>query len=429
MKDNVGWLGKYFVCDGLENNSFIMDFKSNISNFINEKEIYYERLYSNSDSLLFYPKKNITKNGKSILLVSHELSRTGAPVVTLDTAKVLTNNGYFVTVISLSEGPLLEEFLDIGVPVVIMPDLKRIQYFKNESFQFFPKMDLDVFVNNFDITIMVTATLFNFVRRYFNLEKKIIWWIHEGSVSYEFLNVFMPKFITPNIKVVCGGEYAVKQLKQHGYHYYPTVLNYGVFDDSKLYKRKPRKDNKIRFLLAGSVGIRKGQLDLLDAIKELPSKYKDLVEFIFVGEPYEGDIIGIGIMNDIKNFSLKNNCVKIYKNIVREKLYELYETIDVLVLASLDDPMPVVATENFMLSNACLCSSNTGTSYYIEDGVNGFVFEAGNSKKLLEKIIYIVDNRDKLNDIRKRGRKIFDDYFDMKVFERNIIKLIEEKLL
>lgn len=425
QKNNI-WLGKYFVSDDESLTSFVDDFKKIIKKKSFQKDTVFERLYAASSSILFYPKKEFSGSKKNILLVTHELSRTGAPIVVLDTAKILVNNGYFVTVISLVNGPLLGDFLNIGVPVVIMPDMKAVQYFKSETCHFFRKMDLDLFVSNFDLTIVVTATLFNFVRRYFNSDKKIIWWIHEGSASYDFLDAFMPKTITPNIKVLCGGEYAVLQLKNRGYHYYTKVLNYGVFDDSKKFNKNEKETSKIRFLLAGSVGIRKGQLILLEAIKKLEEKYNENSEFVFVGDACEGDIRGIEIMDEIKEYASKNNNVTVYTSIPREELYQMYQTIDVLVLASLDDPMPVVATENFMLGNICLCSTTTGTSYYIEDSLNGFVFESGNSEQLKDKIVYIIEHENELDSIKQKGRKIYEDYFDIQIFEKNILKLVGE---
>ena len=421
------WLGKYFLFR-YSNGSFLNDFKKTICHKYNKKDIIFERLYASSSSVLYYPLNNICQSKRSVLLVVHELSRTGAPVVVLDTAKVLVKNGFFVTVISLKNGPLMKEFLNIGVPVVVMPDMLHVQYFKSETIHFFRKMDLDVFFNEFDLTIFVTATLFHFVERFFNSKKRIIWWIHEGSASYNLLNNFMPKNITSNIKVVCGGEYAVSQLKLNGYHYYPTVLNYGVFDDSKRYSKINRNDSKVRFLLAGSIGERKGQVVLLNAIKELSDYYLEQSEFIFVGEAYKGDVIGEEITEKIKEYSMLNPNVIFLSSVSREELYKLYRTIDVLVLASYDDPMPVVATENFMFENICLCTTSTGTSYYIEDGVNGFVFDTGDIDQLRKKIEYIVDHFGELNVIRKKGRKIFDDYFDIKIFEKNILKLIGDEV-
>ncbi len=429
VKQDEFSIEKYFVNENnIPSDNFIKDLKKLINNHINEEKIIDEPLYRSSINYIYYPSKSLTNNSKNILLITHELSRTGAPIVVLDTAKVLVKNNYFVTVISLKDGPLMEEFINIGVPVIIMPQMKYVQYLKSETCHFFDKMDLDIFVNHFDITIMVTATLYNFVRRYFNTRKKIFWWIHEGSESYNILDSGMPKNITPNIKVFCGGQYAADQLAIRGYHYYPNVLNYGVFDEAELGKKSSENNNKVRFLLAGTIGKRKGQLVLLKAIQKLTKKYQNKSEFIFIGDPYENDLEGMNIKQEIQEYAKEHANVKLYKSVSRTELYKIYDAIDVLVLASIDDPMPVVATENFMLGNICLCSNRTGTSYYIEDKENGFVFQSDNSDELYKKIIYIIDHKTDLEEIKKKGRQIYENYFEIGIFERKIMQLIQEEL-
>lgn len=417
---------KYFISElCFSKKEFIKKFNGLINTNVNKKNdgVVSDRLYANSSSQIYYPKKNIINNTKNILLITHELSRTGAPIVVLDTAKVLVKNGYFVTLITPQNGPLLKEFLDIGVPVIIMNEMKYIQYLVSETNNFVEKLDLDNFVNNFDLTIMVTATLYNFVRRYFNTNNKILWWIHEGAESYNILDSRMPKTITPNIKVLCGGQYAADQLKLRNYLYYPRVLNYGVFDEYKVIS-KPR-NKKVRFLLAGTIGKRKGQLILLQAIQKLPKEIQENSEFIFIGDPYENDLEGISIKEQLQEYATQHENVKLYQSVSRYELYKLYEEIDVLVLASIDDPMPVVATENFMLGNICLCSTQTGTSYYIENGVNGFVFQSGNSTDLSDKLSDIIKNKKELDKIKLNGRKIYDKYFEIGIFERKLLQIIQ----
>ena len=393
-------------------------------NLSSDKKIKYSYLNDETDSYIYFPKKDNKNDKKKILLVSHELSRTGAPIVVLDTAKVLVKNGYYVIVVSLKDGPLYTDFIDVGVPVVIMNKLRYVQYFKSEVLQFFDKIDLDYFVNNVDYTFMVTATLYNYVRRYFNTKNKIYWWIHEGSESYNILDPLMPKAIAKNVRVLCGGQYAANQLINRGYHYYPKVLNYGVFDEN-IVKEKRKKNDKVTFLLAGTIGKRKGQLIFLDAIKKLRDDERKQAKFIFIGDPYDGDIDGNNIKKEIKEFSDENDCVSLYSSIPREELYELYKNIDVLVLASIDDPMPVVATENFMLENICICSNQTGTSFYIVDGENGFVFQSNDSNHLSSKLSYIIGSKDRLDEIKKNGRKIYDRYFNIDRFEKNLLNLIQ----
>lgn len=60
---------------------------------------------------------------KKILLLSHELSYTGAPNSLLRIAKVLIKNNFYVEVWSLSDGSFKEEFNKNNIKVYI-PNLQ-----------------------------------------------------------------------------------------------------------------------------------------------------------------------------------------------------------------------------------------------------------------------------------------------------------------
>jgi len=301
--------------------------------------------------------------------------------------------------------------------------MKYVQYKRSDISLFLDYIILDTLIEQFDFNIFMTATLFNFVKRYFHKSNRILWWLHEGSESYNILGNLMPRNLSSNIEVFCGGKYVSLQLKNYGFNYQNEVLNYGIYDEY-VQKSKKQKD-KITFLLAGTIGSRKGQLILLDAIKKLPNSLKDQCRFLFVGDAYDNDIVGAEILLKLKEYEEKDQSIKIFPSMDREKLYSLYEEIDILVIPSIDDPMPVVATENFMLKNICLCSNLTGTSYYINDNENGFVFDLEDENALTEKIKYIIENKNNLNEIKNNGRKLYENEFDIKIFSNNLINIIK----
>lgn len=56
---------------------------------------------------------------KSILVFSHQLSRTGAPIVLLDLVRIMKKEGYKVAVISFMDGSLKEEYKKEEIPVLV----------------------------------------------------------------------------------------------------------------------------------------------------------------------------------------------------------------------------------------------------------------------------------------------------------------------
>ena len=59
------------------------------------------------------------KNNNEILLLSHELSRTGAPIVLRDLAVVLKEMGYSVLVVSFRDGELKEDYEKNDIPIMV----------------------------------------------------------------------------------------------------------------------------------------------------------------------------------------------------------------------------------------------------------------------------------------------------------------------
>jgi glycosyltransferase involved in cell wall biosynthesis len=321
-------------------------------------------------------------------------------MVVLDTAKVLLKNNYFVLVICPKSGPLLNDFLENGIPVLVEEDLLYVQYKKISTIYFSKYLAIDSIISQFDVSIFVSLTNYNIVKRYFNTQNKIIWWIHEGSESYKALVERIPENLPSNIQVYYGGDYSKNEAKSNGYFYPSEILNYGVVDE---YKKKDKiNSKKIIFLIAGTICIRKGQRIFLQAINLLNDSEMENCEFLFLGDCYDNDKTGIMVKNEIKEYSKKHKNIKFMESISRKELYKLYSKIDVLVVPSIDDPMPIVATENFMFKNICLCSDRTGTSYYMKDGYNGFIFKSQNYVELAQKLKYIIEHKFDLDFIRKK---------------------------
>ena len=129
------------------------DFYETILKKINTSIV--DEILINKDSINYFyiPKQkklHFNFDKKTILIIIHELSRTGAPMVALDTAKILKDRGYFTTVITLKDGPLRQELTNFGIPVIVLKDLGIIQYTNSEFEMFNNNLDLDNFIKYFD---------------------------------------------------------------------------------------------------------------------------------------------------------------------------------------------------------------------------------------------------------------------------------------
>lgn len=361
----------------------------------------------------------------NILLITHELSRTGAPIVLQDAATELKKAGYFVLMVSPMDGPLRAELCEAGIPVMVDCRL-RIGEFKTkeewtelERQQIEKSWTTDLLVDCFDMTIVCTAVLHNLIDRYAHVDKPMIWWLHEGSASFEQFGRCLSKTLPKHVHVAFVCKYVKEQLEQCGIHYEGEVLSYGVADVPQMTDR--RKEDVVTFVSVGSINERKGQDILLDAIGLLSVDCMKKSRFLFVGSPIPGPIT-----DQLEMLSQGYDNLTMTGLIPRDEVLKVYEECDCIICSSRDDPLPVVLTEMMIQRKLCLCSDHTGTAHYLQDGKNGFVFESGNVEQLAQKIEYIVAHRTEMDEIAMEGRKLYDQYFSMNIFRENLLKMVEK---
>lgn len=392
-----------------------------IINFLNEnvgKKNFVDNRYGK-----FYVLNNKIKrikNKKKVLLFSHELTRTGAPIVLFDVAKILKKMGYFVLLISVEDGELAKEIVENDIPVIILKSLKKIELV---PYDYKKKIDIDDFINDFDFSIFNTIVLYNFIKHYINKKNKIIWWIHEGITIVDIPEIYhqFPKKVSNNVNVFCVSEYSKKILETRGLNYNPRILSYGV-KNVKLINKKINKNKKVKFISVGTICDRKGQKTLIDAIKSLPSSINDKSEYYFVGIPSKEDKYGCKLQKEIVDLCKSNNFIHYIEKLKRNDMLKLISQMDVLILTSKDDPLPVVGTEAFMLGKTVITSKNTGTYFYIKNKENGLTFDTGNFQNLMNMISFCVNNKNKLKTIGKKGKKIYKNYFTNRIFKKNLKK-------
>ena len=112
----------------------------------------------------------------------------------------------------------------------------------------------------------------------------------------------------------------------------------------------------------------------------------------------------------------------------REGIRCILDRADVMICPSREDPMPTVAAEAMRHSVPCILSDATGTAAYVMDGADGFIFPNENVEALSAKIRWCIDHREKIFEVGIQARKIYETYFSTKVFERNLLEIVEKAI-
>lgn len=348
---------------------------------------------------------------QDILLISHDFSLSGAPIMLLQTCKFLINNGYFVTVMCDQDGPLRDMLLEIGVLVIIDYLLMR------------QHSSLFKFAKNFDQIICNTVVAWPVVKQ-MGEHVNTIWWLHEAKVIESFTHI--SDFVDTLSKaktVISVSDYS----KDYVSKIQPNLLKirYGYFDIASKVKSQFRteiKDSKIIFSIIGSVEYRKGHDILINALRYIDKVLLKEIEIWFVGRVLDPDYKNI-MMEEINAYDF----VVFKGNFSHLETLELIAQSDVIVCPSRDDPFPVVLIEAFCLSKACVVSTHTGQCEIIKDGVNGFIFENENPIHLAEKIEILIRDKLLIGQMGKEARNLYEEYLTIEKFERNMLKLINSE--
>jgi Glycosyltransferase len=347
---------------------------------------------------------------KKILVITHQLSRTGAPIVLLDMMRAYWRKGYQLEVIAMMDGELRKDIEEMGVP------LKVQEHFLQQSEEFF------AYVGGFDFVVANTLITFEAVHLLKYLKVPVLWWLHEGRQYFEYFANVLPDFRTlpHNIHVFSVGHYVQEVIEQlYGVH--TEILHFGVAD-SLSHEIRQTDDKKARFLTAGTYSRVKAQDVLAEAIRSLPEDYLARAEFFFCGNEQMYDEL---VFLPVKQLCGEYENVTLLHQLSRRETLAWMEKCHCLIVPSRVDPIPTVAVEMMMKGNLCLCTDVCGIAHYMKDGVNGFTAPPDDSCALADKIKYVIDYCGELEPLCQAGREVYEKYFSMDVFEKNIMELAE----
>ena len=280
---------------------------------------------------------------KSILVFSHQLSRTGAPIVLLDLVRIMKKEGYKVAVISFMDGSLKEEYKKEGIPVLVY----NSKYINEEL--------IDVLSRYFGTWFINTLVLWTFVAYAKNRHIKVIWWMHENEQFYQIMQKEYCKLVkTKNMRFLAAGPYVQRMISTY-MNTESEILNFGVKEErgTDAIQAYYNEHNIVRFLLAGTLSSLKGIDVLAEAIRTLPEVYHERSEYIFVGNMSTAEE---GILEDLLTLDNEYDNVKIYDSLNHDDIYRLYDKVSVVVVPSRLEPTSAVAVEGLMKRKICICT-------------------------------------------------------------------------
>jgi glycosyltransferase involved in cell wall biosynthesis len=173
-----------------------------------------------------------------------------------------------------------------------------------------------------------------------------------------------------------------------------------------------------RMLYAGRIVDAKGLdvlLDVLTLVKE---------DFIL-------DVAGTGPMEKICQDKVKNlgltDKVAFHGWVERKGLAELYKKCSFLVLPSVwPEPFGICGIEAAFFGKPAVAFNVGGVSDWLIDGETGFLVEPYRKEEMAEKISYLLNNSEKVQELGREARKRAIEKYNPELHVKELLKILEK---
>lgn len=357
---------------------------------------------------------------KKILFISHDATRTGAPILLLNLLKLLKNydDDFKITTIVKNgfslHNDILNDFVENSKTIVwhnldfnlTSPRIKsliiRRKKRKDEKLicQVLAETDY-IFTNT-----ITNGDFFDYFKEKIN--KPVYCYVHELEIATSFyttmgdLEALLDKtnyFFSPSHAV---STHLKSNLGINASKIFP--LNYFIPFKNESQHGLKKSSNFFNVGIVGTLDWRKGADIIVVIVSILFNKYSDLnIRFIWKG----ADLASIEYKRILQELNKSGYFDKIKFEPSSNEVNDFYETIDILLLPSKEDPYPLVVLEAASFSKPTICFNNAGGAPEFVETDAGSVVPYLDIPALVEEIYsYYLDN----NKCNKLGLNAFLKY-------------------
>ena len=332
----------------------------------------------------------------------------GGPLALLRMAQILKQNQCDVVIVVGENGPALKEYMQSDLPVVMDTNAFRGLFFEDSWLSYCSAIVLNglqaaPIINNLPATVPT------------------IWWLHDPEEYYSSMSFPVDNLSLENVDVYAVSELAWQPLKKRFPDLPKQLLLYGI-PQPKVNRIAPNFEGKLIFAVLGKVHPIKGQDIFLEAVSLMNKGKRQQCEFWVIGNR-ETEFAA-----KLEKKAKKYENFKILGEFDRAGMNELFTRISVVVTPSRTDMMPTANVEAMMYGIPCIISENAGTAQFITEEKNGLIAKSSDPHDLAMKMEWMVDNRQKLAQMGEKSKSIYETYFTMDVFEKNVLKIIEKNI-
>ena len=181
--------------------------------------------------------------------------------------------------------------------------------------------------------------------------------------------------------------------------------------------KKEKINNYKTFLFAARLLKTKGIDQFLEAAKTIKEKYPE-AEFLVAGALDEEN--PDGIKKELLNYYIENNYINYLGKV--SDMPALMKKCGTFILPSYyREGVPHAILEAMSTGRAIITTNSTGCRETV-NGKNGFLIEPKNTNQLVEKIEYIINNKDAFITMCEESRKYAEQRFDVNIVNNDLMK-------
>lgn len=350
---------------------------------------------------------------KKILLISHELSVTGAPLSLKGIANIL-EEVYDLTIWSLKDGPLKQVFEhDLNITPIIIDKTTN-----TNIDQLYSR------ISKFDFVIVNTIVCYEYANICEKLKIPYIWIIRESKEILDYMKKYpfllkTMKNCTKNILVV--SEYVQDYLKKE-FGLNVNVIHNFVEDEYKS-NSLTNIEYPLNFTFIGTIQKRKG-LDVLVSVILDSFDKSNQINFNIIGASTPANT---SFSDNLKN--LTNLCTNVIwrGTVTGEKRQKIFEETDVFVVPSRDEASSRVVLEACMMGRPVIVTENVGAKYMVKENT-GWIVKTGDVVSLKNCIETILDNPKRLPEMGLAAREMYLKTSTPEIYKEKLGKIINGKI-
>jgi len=363
---------------------------------------------------------------KKILFISHDATRTGAPILLLRLAKLLLSfNEYEINFLLKNGGELENDFKVLAPTYCLYQQKKRkFQSIINNLFNTKSLLEDKQFLESYQYIISNTITngdILSKIRT--NYKGQIISYIHELEIACKTYttpsgieNVIKSTdiFWAPStlVKEFLFNGLNIKDIKIHEMPYYvETKKNSNYLNNTK----------KNNFIVGGcgTVDWRKGPDLFIQVANELFLKRPD-ASIVF---KWKGANNGLELMRLQYQINKTNLIEKVVFESATSDLDSFYQEIDLFLLTSREDPYPLVVLEAAQFAKPSICFFEVcGSRDFINKSNGGVVVPFLDISAITNAILSFYDNPTSVKTQGESAKKFLSNTHSNKQYVNNEFK-------